>query len=210
VSASPPRLPPWARPPSVRRRSPWLRVGLVTALIVSLPFSWSENASCDGKPQPLVSGGEILFGHGFDEPAPGLIFLGLLVVVTALGFLVRATARPWLRLAGQVVAGLAALGTTFMCGLMMTQGRPEQPLDHPAAWLGTLSALALTLDAWWGAGDALWRGLARRRAKKRRIAAGDPARLRIATARDRGGGERDEEEEEEAEGEKPALRRRQM
>lgn len=195
------------------RRSPWLRAGLAATLVATLPFAWSEDMSCDGKPQPLVSGGEILFGKGFDSPAPGLIFLGLLVVVAGLGFLVRATERPWRRLAGQVVAGLAALGVTFMCGLMMTHGRPEQPFNHPAAWLGALSALAMAIEAWWGSGAALWRGLDHRRtrrAKVARIAAGAPAPLRIAEVRDRGGGESEEEEEDDAVEEKSAVRRREL
>jgi hypothetical protein len=152
-------------------------------VVATLPFMWSEDMSCDAQPKPLVSGLAILFGKQLDNPVPGLIFGGLLVTCVGLGFLVTRTRRPWRRLAGQVVAGLAALGTTLMCAMMFTHGRPEQPHDHPAAWIGTLSALALAFEAWWGSGEALRRAQEHRRARKAevaRIAGSGAGPLRIA------------------------------
>jgi hypothetical protein len=174
-----------------------------------LPFMWSEDATCDAQPKPLVSGIEILFGKDFDSPGPGLIFVALLLVSLGLGFLATRTQRPWRRLAAETVAGLASIGTTLMCIMMMTTGRRDQPLDHPAAWIGTLSALAMAFEACWCSGEALRRGLdyrRARRAERARITAG-AAPLRIAAG---GGGapEREDEPEEEEEGAtKPARKR---
>jgi hypothetical protein len=145
-----------------------------------LPFAWSEDFKCTSEPQPLISGVQILFGKGFDNPTPGLVFLALLLTSVGLGFVAARTAWPWRRLAAELTAGVASLVTTLMCALMMTYGRSEQPLDHPAAWIGTLSAFAITLQAWWLSGAALRRGLDHRRA--RREAA---ARERLAERRRR-------------------------
>ncbi len=181
---------------------------LVTILVAMLPFLWSEDVSCDAAPKPLVSGIEILFGKGFEDPQPGLIFMGLLAVSVGLGFLATRTPWPWRRLVAELVAGVASLGTALMCILMMTHGRPEQPLDHPAAWIGTLSALAMAFEAWWCSGEALRRGLDHRLARRQERAriAGGSLPIRIA-----GGGdapEREDEAEEEDEGAVQPVKKR--
>jgi hypothetical protein len=154
---------------------------------------------------PPVTGIGILFGKDFDNPGPGLVFLGLLLLTVGLGFLASWTARPWRRLAGEITAGLTALGTSFLCMLMMTHGRPDQPLHYPAAWIGTLAALGIAFEAWWGSGDALRRGLEERRPRRlpARIAAG--SRVRVAAP-----GDAPEEEVEEERVEPEARRKREL
>jgi hypothetical protein len=125
----------------------------------------------------VLTGLEHLFGkHFFDEPAPGLVFLSLLALAVGLGLLARSIRRPWGRLATEVLGATAALAGTFMCALMFTNGRPEQPHDHPAAWIGTLASLAITIQAWFMSGEALRRGLIHRRARRRRALAERAAR----------------------------------
>lgn len=188
MSASPYRRPLRGVPRLPRRRSPWRRLALATVVLAMLPFVWSEDTSCDGKPKPFVTGFEILFGKHLEDPAPGGIFLGLLALAIGCGFLAMRTPRPWRRLAGELVAGLASLGSSLLCLVMMTHGRTDQPLVHPAAWIGTLASLALAFEAWWGTGVAFGRGLEHRRRRKAmvaaRIAGEDPAPLRIAEVRD--------------------------
>jgi hypothetical protein len=189
VSASPSRKPLSAPPRARRRRNPWVRAGLAAAVVVMLPFAWSEDATCDHLPHPAVSGYQILFGKGWE---PGALFFGLLVVSVGLGFLARATLRVWLRLAGEVMAGLAGFGSLVMCGMMMTYGRPEQPLVYPAAWIGVTAAVVLAFEAWWATGEALRRGVEQRRATRalaREAMAAKRPPVRIAEARDRGSGE---------------------
>jgi hypothetical protein len=178
---------------------------LATLVLASLPFLWSEDMSCKGEALPPVTGIRILFGKDFDSPAPGLIFLGLLLLTVGLGFLASWTARPWRRLAGEIAGGLTALGTSFLCLLMMTHGGPQQPLHYPAAWIGTLAALGMAFEAWWGSGDALRRGIEERRPRlsRARIAAG--AGVRVAAP-----GDAPEEEVEEEGVEPVASRRREL
>jgi hypothetical protein len=185
-------------------------VVLVALLLATLPFMWSEDISCDGRPKPLVSGIEILFGKHFENPALGGIFLGLLAVAVGLGFLVRRTQRPWRILAGEIVAGLSGIGTTLLCVLMTTRGRSDQPFDHPAAWIGTLSAFAMAVDAWYNAGEALCCGQEQRRARKAqvaRIVAAEPGPLRIAPGLE---DEDERERERELEDEEAREREREL
>jgi hypothetical protein len=151
-------------------------------VLATLPFMWSEDVSCDGKPQQLLTGLQILFGKAYDDPAPGLVFFLLLVVGIALAFLATLTNRPGRRLGAELVASVAALGNTFLCVLMMTHGRPSQTLDRPAAWIGTLAALGITIQAWFTAGAALrttleaWRA---RRSRRRAEITAEKTGLRI-------------------------------
>jgi hypothetical protein len=142
-------------------------LGLAATVVLTLPFAWSEDFKCDQGPQPLVSGGDILFGKHMEEPRPALVFFGVLTLLVALGFLATRTPRPWRRLAAEATAGAAALVSTFMCLLMMTYGRSDQPLDHPAAWVGTLASFAIAIQAWWLSGGALRDVLSRRAARRR-------------------------------------------
>jgi hypothetical protein len=159
---------PLRLPAELRKaRSPWIRLGLAATLVMTLPFAWSEDFKCDPGPQPLVSGGDVLFGKHMEEPRPALVFFGVLALSVALGFLAVRTSRPWRRLAAEATAGAAALVSTFMCLLMMTYGRSDQPLDHPAAWVGTLSSFAIAIQAWCLAGAALKEALERRAARRR-------------------------------------------
>jgi hypothetical protein len=182
VSASPYRRLLRGAPRLARKRSPWPRAILATLLVVTLPFEWSEDFSCKEGPKPPVSGFHILSsdsGAGLDAVH---VFLALLVLTVALGFLAHATAKPWRRLAAHTVAGVAGLFTTFMCVLMLTYGRPDQPLVYPAAWIGTFAALAITLEAWWSSGVALRLGVERfraRRALKAALRADAQSRLRF-------------------------------
>jgi hypothetical protein len=130
-------------------------LGLAATIVATLPFAWSEDFNCQRGPQPLVSGGDILFGKHTGEPRPALVFFGVLALAVALGFVAARTPRPWRRLAAQVTAGAAAAVSTFICLLMMTYGRSDQPLDHPAAWVGTLGSFAIAIQAWWLSGGAL-------------------------------------------------------
>jgi hypothetical protein len=161
-----------------RARSPWIRLGLAATIVATLPFAWSEDFKCEQGPQPLVSGGDILFGKNMEEPRPALLFFGVLALGVALGFAAARTARPWRRFVSHVTAGAAALVSTFMCLLMMTHGRSDQPLDHPAAWIGTLSSFAIAIQTWWLSGEALRDALERRAARRR------AARGRARAARD--------------------------
>jgi hypothetical protein len=133
-----------------------------------------------------------------------------MIVPAVLGFLVRWTWRPWLRLAGEVVAGLVGMAGAVMCMMMMNYGRNEQPLVYPAAWIGTLSAWVIALEAWWASGEALRRAIVLRRSRKAmvaRIAAGDPVPVRIAAVDELGGAEHACEEDAEAELDTPEARR---
>jgi hypothetical protein len=184
VSAASPYRTPLRDPPRIpRSRSPWLRVILATVILFSLPFSWSEDMSCDNIPKPPVSGIDILAGKAREEPGPALVFFALLLAPVALAFLARLTWRVWRQLACDVIAALASAGASFMCLLMMTYGRPNQPLVYPAAWVGTLSALGMLGEAIVSSAITLRLGLAARRAPP----------LHVKEARDRGGGDEEEE-----------------
>jgi hypothetical protein len=177
-----------------------------------LPFAWSEDFTCDHEAMPPVTGIHILLKETSDFPGPIHFFFAFLIVPAALGFLVRRTWKPWLRLAGEVVAGLVGMAGAVMCMMLMGYGRHEQPLVYPAAWVGTISAWIIALEAWWASGEALRRGIVLRRARQAmvaRIVAGDPAPVRIAAVGDplapEGAGD---EEAEEALDDAPEARRR--
>ncbi len=166
MSASPYRRLLRGVPRLARKRSPWPRAILATTLLATLPFEWSEDFSCKEGPKPAVTGLHILLKDSGSGIGPIHVFVGLLLLAAALGFLAHATARPWRRLVAHTIAGLAGMATTFLCALMMTYGRPDQPLVYPAAWVGTLAALAITLEAWWSSGVALRLGMERFRARR--------------------------------------------
>jgi hypothetical protein len=137
-----------------------------------LPFMWSEDGSCDGAPKPLVSGVEILFGPRFTNPTPGIVFFALLAIAIGLGFAAARTARPWWKVVAAVVASAATTCTTLMCSMMMMHGRADQPLDHPAAWVGSFVSFGMMLEAWFASGGALHGGvLALRTWRARRLLA---------------------------------------
>jgi hypothetical protein len=183
-----------------------------------LPFAWSEDFTCGNSPQAPVSGIHILVKETSSFPGPLHLFLTFLLVPVALGFLVRRTWRPWLRLAGHVASALVGMAGTMMCMMMMSYGRSDQPLVYPAAWIGTLASLAIAVESWWSSGEALRRGIDLRRTRKAMVArmvADQPAPMRIAAmmaAMDEPeGGEHSCEEEAEAEaegGEAPRRRAR--
>src|SRR5262245_26833973 len=126
-------------------RSPLRRALLVLVLLATLPFEWSEDMSCSGGPQPAVTGLDILTGKGHTDPEPFAVFLAFLLVAVGLGFLSRASRRPWLTLLSDAIAGLSSIGGALMCFAMMTFGRKDQSYTYPAAWIGMLSALALVV-----------------------------------------------------------------
>jgi hypothetical protein len=176
-------------------------VGLAALVVAMLPFAWSEDFTCGHDPMPPVSGIHILLKETSGFPGPIHFFFAFMIVPAVLGVLVRRTWRPWLRLAGEVAAGLVGMAGAVMCMMLMSYGRSDQPLVYPAAWIGTLSAWGIALEAWWASGEALRRGIVLRRARKAmaaRIVAEEPAALRIAAMADPGGGEHAGEEEAEA------------
>lgn len=195
---------------AARTRRPWIRAGLASLVMLMLPFAWSEDMSCDGKPKPLVSGLEILFGNNGGEWQLGACFFGLFAVAVALAFVAHATRRLGWRLVCNVIAGLAGMSATALCAAMMTFGRAEQPLVHPAAWIGTLSAALMMIEAWEASGRTLSYVLARRRAAQRLREKPPPAvSMRIALAPEEKAITPDEAgDEEEAESESAARRAR--
>lgn len=146
AAASPYRRPLRDPPPIQGNRRLWLRPALAAVVVLMLPFSWSEDFTCGRQPMPPVSGLDILFGrHG--GPQPAAIFFGFLLAAVALGFVAARAARLWQCALAHGLAASAGLGATTMCGMMMAYGRAGQPLVYPAAWIGTLSAAAMTLEA---------------------------------------------------------------
>ena len=148
---------------------------------------WSEDFSCGKEgPQPDVTGLKILFDGEYLRLAPGHIFLAARGLAVGFGLLAARTRRPWRRLLAEVSASCGSLLTAAMCLMMMHHGREDQPLDHPAAWIGTLAAFAITIQAWFASGEALRRGIdhwrARRAVRRAERAPADasPARLRVA------------------------------
>lgn len=200
-------------PRRARERRPWLRAGLAGLVMAMLPFTWSEDSTCDHKPMPQLTGLQILGRH----PEIAGYFFVVLIAVVGIGFLAYATKNLWLRFVCSVLAGVGGGSISMLCTAMLTFGRSEQPLDHPAAWIGTLAAGVMMLEAWEASGRTLAHAFTKRRAARRqrqaeietnpRFATPPVPRARFADVRSEPEAEAEAEAEEEASA-RPARRAR--
>ncbi|APR86491.1 Hypothetical protein A7982_11840 [Minicystis rosea] len=157
---------PLREPPRIARsQRAWIRAALAAVVMLTLPFAWSEDFTCSKEPQPTVTGAEILF-HKLSGPEVAVWFFGLFIVAVGLGFVAARTWRVVWQLVCHVVAGLAGVAAFLFCVAMMSFGRKDQPLVYPAAWIGTLTTVAMALEAWFASGQSLRRLLADRRAAR--------------------------------------------